>query len=92
LPSTARPRGGPVKRRAANRRSTWSPPLRHASAIPKLLDMLAIEEAIVTIDAMGRQRDIAQKVVDRKADYVLALKGNKVAAWDDDFLAALVGG
>jgi len=54
--------------------------------------MLAIEEAIVTIDAMGRQRDIAQKVVDRKADYVLALKGNKVAAWDDDFLAALVGG
>jgi predicted transposase YbfD/YdcC len=46
-------------------------------AIPKLLDMLAIEGAIVTIDAMGCQRDIAQKVVDKKADYVLALKGNQ---------------
>ena len=46
-------------------------------AIPKLLDMLAIEGAIVTIDAMGCQRDIAQKIVDKKADYVLALKGNQ---------------
>ena len=46
-------------------------------AIPKLLDMLAIEGAIVTIDAMGCQRDIAQKIVDKKADYILALKGNQ---------------
>jgi predicted transposase YbfD/YdcC len=46
-------------------------------AIPKLLDMLAIEGAIVTIDAMGCQRDIAQKVIDKEADYVLALKGNQ---------------
>jgi predicted transposase YbfD/YdcC len=46
-------------------------------AIPKLLDMLAIEGAIITIDAMGCQRDIAQKVMDKKADYVLALKGNQ---------------
>ncbi len=46
-------------------------------AIPKLLDMLAIEGAIVTIDAMGCQREIAQKVLDKKADYVLALKGNQ---------------
>ena len=46
-------------------------------AIPKLLDMLAIEGAIVTIDAIGCQRDIAQKVIDKKADYVLALKGNQ---------------
>jgi predicted transposase YbfD/YdcC len=46
-------------------------------AIPKLLNMLAIEGAIVTIDAMGCQRDIAQKVIDKKADYVLALKGNQ---------------
>jgi predicted transposase YbfD/YdcC len=46
-------------------------------AIPKLLDMIAIEGAIVTIDAMGCQRDIAQKVIDKKADYVLALKGNQ---------------
>ena len=36
-------------------------------AIPKLLDMLAIE-GVITIDAMGCQRDIAQKVIDKKAD------------------------
>jgi predicted transposase YbfD/YdcC len=52
-------------------------------AIPKLLDMLAIEGAIVTIDAMGCQRDIAQKVIDRKADYILALKGNQGSLRDD---------
>ena len=49
-------------------------------AIPKLLDMLAIEGAIVTIDAMGCQREIAQKIVDKRADYVLALKGNQYRA------------
>jgi len=52
-------------------------------AIPKLLDMLAIEGAIVTIDAMGCQRDIAQKIVDKKADYVLALKGNQSSLRED---------
>jgi predicted transposase YbfD/YdcC len=52
-------------------------------AIPKLLNMLAIEGAIVTIDAMGCQRDIAQKVIDKKADYVLALKGNQGSLHDD---------
>ena len=46
-------------------------------AIPKLLDMLAIEGAVVTIDAMGCQRAIAQKIVEKKADYILALKGNQ---------------
>ena len=43
-------------------------------AIPKLLDLLAIEGAVVTIDAIGCQRDIAQKILAKKADYVLALK------------------
>jgi hypothetical protein len=43
-------------------------------AIPKLLDLLAIEGAVVTIDAIGCQRDIARKILDKKADYVLALK------------------
>jgi predicted transposase YbfD/YdcC len=52
-------------------------------AIPKLLDMLAIEGAVVTIDAMGCQREIAQKIVDKKADYVLALKGNQGSLRDD---------
>src|SRR4051794_4723251 len=45
--------------------------------------MLAIEGAVVTIDAMGCQRDIAQKVVDKKADCVLALKGNQGALRED---------
>jgi predicted transposase YbfD/YdcC len=52
-------------------------------AIPKLLDMLAIEGAIVTIDAMGCQRAIAQKIVDKKADYILALKGNQGSLRED---------
>jgi predicted transposase YbfD/YdcC len=52
-------------------------------AIPKLLDMLAIEGAIVTIDAMGCQREIAQKVVDKKANDVLALKGNQASLRED---------
>ena len=52
-------------------------------AIPKLLDMMAIAGAVVTIDAMGCQRDIAQKIVDKKADYVMALKGNQGSLRDD---------
>lgn len=46
-------------------------------AIPKLLKMLVIEGAIVTIDAMGCQREIAKVILEKKADYVLALKGNQ---------------
>jgi predicted transposase YbfD/YdcC len=53
------------------------------TAIPKLLDLLAIEGAIVTIDAMGCQRAIAQKIVARKADYVLALKGDQGTLHED---------
>jgi len=52
-------------------------------AIPKLLDMLAIEGAIVTIDAMGCQREIAARIIDRRADYVLALKGNQGTLRED---------
>src|SRR5215470_1660077 len=52
-------------------------------AIPALLDMLAIEGAVITIDAMGCQRDIAQKVLDKKADYILALKGNQGTLHED---------
>jgi len=52
-------------------------------AIPKLLDMLEIEGAIVTLDAMGCQREIAKKIVDNKADYVLALKGNQGSLRED---------
>jgi len=52
-------------------------------AIHKLLVMIAIEGAIVTIDAMGCQLNIAQKIVDKKADYVLALKGNQGSLRED---------
>jgi predicted transposase YbfD/YdcC len=52
-------------------------------AIPALLELLAIEGAVVTIDAMGCQRAIAQKIIDKKGDYVLALKGNQATLRDD---------
>jgi predicted transposase YbfD/YdcC len=52
-------------------------------AIPKLLGMLEIEGAIVTLDAIGCQREIAKKIVDKKADYVLALKGNQGSLRED---------
>jgi predicted transposase YbfD/YdcC len=52
-------------------------------AIPKLLDMLAIEGAIITLDAMGCQRAVAQKIMDKKADYILALKGNQGSLRED---------
>ena len=58
-------------------------------AIPKLLDLMALDGAIVTIDAMGCQRAIAETIVDKGADYVLALKGNQGALRADveDFAA-----
>lgn len=46
------------------------------SAIPRLLALLDIENCIITLDAMGCQKDIAKQIVKGKADYVLALKGN----------------
>lgn len=46
-------------------------------AIPDLLDMLYIKGCIVTIDAMGCQKAIAEKIIDCKADYVLNVKGNQ---------------
>ena len=47
------------------------------TAIPELLDMLCVEGSIITIDAMGTQAAIAEKIVDGGADYILALKGNQ---------------
>ena len=52
-------------------------------AIPKLLAMMAIEGAIVTIDAIGCQRDIAADILANKADYMLALKGNQGTLRED---------
>lgn len=53
------------------------------TAIPALLDLLSIEGAVVTIDAMGCQREIARKIIDKGADYILALKGNQASLHDD---------
>jgi len=47
------------------------------TAIPKLLDALELAGAVVTIDAMGCQREIASRIIEKKADYVLAVKDNQ---------------
>ena len=47
------------------------------TAIPELLRLVDIQGTIITIDAMGTQKAIAAQIVDSKADYVLALKGNQ---------------
>jgi predicted transposase YbfD/YdcC len=50
------------------------------TAIPKLLDLLDIRGATITVDAMGCQREIARKIVDQGADYIMGLKGNQGTA------------
>lgn len=47
------------------------------TAIPELLRVLELSGCIVTVDAMGTQKDIAAAIIDKNADYVLALKGNQ---------------
>jgi predicted transposase YbfD/YdcC len=47
------------------------------TAIPELLRLVDIQGAIITIDAMGTQRAIAAQIIEQKADYCLALKGNQ---------------
>src|SRR5262249_11243260 len=72
------------------------------TAIPKLLEILEISGCLVTIDAMGCQAEIAGKIVEGQADYVLAVKGNQPALYagieaffldhlEDDFARASVG-
>lgn len=53
------------------------------TAIPELLDILDITGCIVTIDAMGTQKDIAEKIIEKKADYVLVLKQNHPVLYDE---------
>ena len=53
------------------------------TAIPKLLDVIDIAETIITIDAMGCQTAIADKIIDKGGDYVLALKGNQESLADE---------
>lgn len=53
------------------------------TAIPLLLDALDLSGCIVTIDAMGCQREIAEQIVDQDGDYVLSLKGNQGQLHED---------
>ena len=53
------------------------------TAIPELLSQLALSGCIVTIDAMGCQRTIAQQIIDQEGSYVLALKDNQGTLLDD---------
>ena len=66
------------------------------TAIPELLKVVDIKGAIITIDAMGAQKAIAAQIIEGKADYVLALKGNQESLhqavidhihqqWENDF-------
>jgi predicted transposase YbfD/YdcC len=52
-------------------------------AIPKLLEILELKGAIVTIDAMGTQKNIAEKIVEKEADYVLPVKENHPHLFED---------
>lgn len=53
------------------------------TAIPQLLKLLELQGCIVTLDAMGCQKDIAQQLLTQGADYVLALKGNHPTAYEE---------
>jgi predicted transposase YbfD/YdcC len=62
------------------------------TAIPKLLELLELKGCIVTLDAMGCQRAIAEQIIDQEGDYVLGLKGNQGElheAVEDFFTVAL---
>ena len=76
--------------------SAWSEPQRlvlgqqqvsdtsnEITAIPKLLELLELQGAVVTLDAMGCQRAIAEQIVAQGGDYVLGLKGNQGTLHED---------
>ena len=53
------------------------------TAIPELLDLISVEGCLITIDAMGCQKGIAKKIIEKEADYVLALKGNQEELFEE---------
>jgi predicted transposase YbfD/YdcC len=59
------------------------------AAIPPLLGLLELKGALVTIDAMGCQKEIAKKIIERGGDYVLTVKGNQEHLRDDIEAAVL---
>ena len=52
-------------------------------AIPELLDILCLKGCVVTIDAMGTQKDIAEKIIEKEANYILQVKGNQEKLMED---------
>lgn len=52
-------------------------------AIPERLEILCLEGCVVTIDAMGTQKEIAEKIIDKGADYILQVKGNQETLKED---------
>ncbi len=57
--------------------------MNEINAIPKLLEVIDVKNAIVTIDAMGRQYKIANQIIDKGGNYILALKGNQKTLEND---------
>jgi len=53
------------------------------TAIPELIKLVDVKDAVVTIDAMGTQKEIAKALVEKGADYILALKGNQSSLHDE---------
>ena len=58
-------------------------PRNEITAIPDLLKILSLKGCIVSIDAMGCQKDIAKMISQQNADYLLAVKQNQPALFDD---------
>ena len=52
------------------------------TAIPELLQLLALKGCLVTIDAMGCQKEIAKQIIEKEADYLLALKANQSSLFE----------
>jgi len=53
------------------------------TAVPKLMDMLDLKGCVVTADALNCQKAVAQKAIEKQADYVLAVKGNHPIMYDE---------
>ena len=53
------------------------------TALPKLLDQIGLNKKIVTIDAIGAQKEIVEKITDKGGDYVIALKSNQFSLYEE---------
>ena len=51
--------------------------------ILELLEILCLKGCVVTIDAMGIQKEIAEKIIDKEADYIFQVKGNQEKLLED---------